>query len=590
MRTCQRPSYLSHLGAMLFLVFLLSGQSLAAGKHVVRIPLSTPEAIWFVEQYDLQSVLEFEAEVGDYLVSSEELEALRLSDIDYEYMSAFIEPPTVTELDPEYHTYAEVVEALHQYQIDYPHLVKLDSLGSSFEEGRTVWGLRISDNPTLQEDEPQILLDGNHHACELMGTEICMRMIDELLHGYGVDSTVTFWVDNIELFIVPIVNPDGRLVVENGISYYWRKNTRDTNGNNILYEYQCNNWWTCRTDGVDLNRNYGHNWEYGNPDPWAHDYRGEYPYSEGEIEGMRNLSAQEHFLMAFTYHSYGEIVLYPWGERPYTPDDDVYTQLAGELASEITSYGGSGIYDYGRESCERGMASNYHYAVNRTYCFTIETLPYPYFIIPGDEIEGVYEDNKPSIFWAFEKVCHGPGISGHVINSSTGEAVVAEITIEGRPEQSGVNLRKSESGYGRFDILLLEGSYTLHFHANGYEDQTISGVEVASYGWTPLEAELVPLHQSVGGEPHADVPFLARIDPNPFNSAARLHLELPHGALVALQVFNLKGQRVANPFEKRLPAGTQELVLALPDEPSGVYFYRLEVNGNCSIGKMVLLK
>ena len=590
MRMDMRSSYLFHMGAILLLVFLLFGQSLADDKHLVRIPLTTPEAIWFVEQFNLESVLEFEGEVGDFLVSGEELETLKLSNIDYKYLSRYIEPPGITQLDPEYHTYAEVVEALHQYQIDYPHLVRLDSLGTSFEEGRTVWSLKISDNAALREDEPQVLLDGNHHACELMGTEICMRMIRDLLEGYNIDSTVTFWVDNLEIFIVPMVNPDGHVVVENGISYYWRKNTRDTNGNGILYEYGCNDRWTCPTDGVNLNRNYEHNWELGNADPWHYDYRGEYPYSEGEIEGMRNLSQQEHFLIAFTYHSYGEVVLYPWSEEPYTPDDDIYTQLSAELASQITTYYGGGTYDYWRSSGNGGFADNYHYAINRTYCFTVETLPSPVFIILGEEVEGVYEDNKPGIFWAFEKVCHGPGVSGHVTNSSTGEAVVAEITIEGRAEQSGVNLRRSEPDYGRFEILLFEGNYTLHFHAHGYEDQTVSGVEVASYGWTPLEVELVPLYQSVGGEPHADVPSRPRIGPNPFNTATSLRLELPLGSSVTLEVFNLKGQRVAKPFEGDLPAGTQELVLALPDQPSGVYFYRLDVNGNCSIGKMVLLK
>ncbi|MFQ5869513.1 MAG: M14 family zinc carboxypeptidase, partial [Candidatus Zixiibacteriota bacterium] len=521
---------------------------------------------------------------------SEELEALRLLNIDYEYLSEFVEPPTVTDLDPEYHTYAEVVEALHQYQIDYPHLVRLDSLGTSFEEGRTVWCLKISDYPTLREDEPQILLDGDHHACEVMGTEICMLTIRDLLESYGIDSTVTFWVDNMAIFIVPMVNPDGHVVVENGISYYWRKNTRDTNGNGILYEYECNDWWTCFTDGVNLNRNYEHNWELGNADPWHYDYRGEYPYSEGEIEGMRNLSEEQHFVVAFTYHSYGEVILYPWAEEPHTPDDDIYTQLSCELASQITAYGGSGTYGCRRTFCDRGMAANYHYAINRTYCFTVETLPWPYFIIPGDSIEMVYEDNKPGILWAFEKVCHGPGICGHVTNSSTGEAVVAEITIEGRPEQTGVNLRRSEPDYGKFEILLFEGNYTLHFRANGYEDQTVSGVEVASSGWTSLEVELVPLYQSVGGEPHADVPCRPRIGPNPFNSATSLRLELPLGGYVALEIFNLKGQRVAKPFEGDLPAGTQKLVLALPDQPSGVYFYRLDLNGNRSIGKMVLLR
>jgi len=67
-------------------------------------------------------------------------------------------------------------------------------------------------------------------------------------------------------------------------------------------------------------------------------------------------------------------------------------------------------------------------------------------------------------------------------------------------------------------------------------------------------------------------------------------LELSVGSSVTLEIFNIKGQRVAKPHQGRLPAGTQELVVALPDQPSGVYFYRIGVNGNCSIGKMVLLK
>jgi len=590
MKTFPRPSCLFHLGVVLALVFLLCGQSLAEDRHLVRIPLTTPQAVSFVEQFNLESVLEFEGEIGDYLLSSEELEALELSKIGHKYLSEFIQPPTITQLDPEYHTYAEVVEALHQHQIDYPHLVKLDSLGTSFEEGRTVWGLKISDNPNLQEDEPQMLLDGNHHACELMGTEICMRMIAELLEGYDIDPTITFWIDNMEIFIVPLINPDGHIVVENGISYYWRKNTRDTNGNGTLYEYGCNDWWTCPTDGVELNRNYEHNWELGNPDPWHYSYRGEYPYSEGEIEGIRNLSRLEHFLIAFTYHSYGEVVLYPWWERPYTPDDDLYTQFAIEIAREITAYGGGGTYDYGRTNCERGMAVNYHYAINRTFCFTIETLPYPHFIIPGDEIEAVYEDNKPGIFWAFEKVCHGPGITVHAVDSTSGEAVVAEIIIPGRPEQTGVNYRTTEPLFGRFDILLPEGEYTLVFRAEGYENKSLSGVQVAGSEWTPAVVELVPIQQSVGDEPQAEVPSGVRIGPNPFNSTTSLSLQLSGQGLVALEIFNLKGQQVSEAFKGRLSGGRHELRIALPDQPSGVYFYRLCVNGRNSLGKMVLLR
>ena len=136
----------------------------------------------------------------EFLLTAEELEAF--------------EP----KLDPEYHTYQEMLDELSALEAAHPQIAMIESIGVSTQEGRGIWAFKISDNVGQNEDEPAIMYNGVHHACEVLGLEICMRLINDLLSDYGADPDVTYWVDNTEIWFVPMVNPDGHSAVMDSIS------------------------------------------------------------------------------------------------------------------------------------------------------------------------------------------------------------------------------------------------------------------------------------------------------------------------------------------------------------------------------------
>lgn len=423
------------------------------------------------------SLIESRDRAQSYILSPEQTD--RLKELRYEDELPLAKPNLENlslTIDPQYHTYDEMVMELDSLMNLYPQIAKMESLGVSTQEKRIIWGFKISDKVGLKEDEPRVLYVGVHHACEVIGLEICMRLINDLLSGYGIDSPITEWVNNTEIWFIPNLNPDGHSAVTNGISLYWRKNGRDLNHNGILYEYLCNNWWICSTEGVNLNRNYDFNWASGGSgDPWHYDYRGETPFSESENQAIRDLALKEKFALSISYHSYGEVVIYPWWwDGASAPDGPTLDVIAYNIASRILKEDGGEYYNYEVNNALSGMSTNWFYGKLGTYDFTIEVLPYPLFIPPGSQIEGVYQKNKPGALYLLQRV-FGPSITGHITDSSTSLPLKATVKIleitqyfQGEMEQ-----RESDSLFGRYRWLLLPGSYTLEISETGYYSDTI---------------------------------------------------------------------------------------------------------------------
>ncbi len=108
-----------------------------------------------------------------------------------------------------FYTFDEVVAQLDTMHSLYPNLItKKDSIGSSIE-GRTIWAVKISDNPDINEDEPQVFYNSLTHAREPEGMETVIYFMYYLLENYGKDPEVTYLVNNRELYFIPVVNPDG---------------------------------------------------------------------------------------------------------------------------------------------------------------------------------------------------------------------------------------------------------------------------------------------------------------------------------------------------------------------------------------------
>ena len=265
-----------------------------------------------------------------------------------------------------YYTFEEAVQRLDDIHNEYPEYVSEKfSLGQSFE-GRDIWAIKLSNNPNQDEDEPEVLFTGMHHAREPMSFMNLYYYIYWLLENYGIDADATNIIDNREVWFVPIVNPDGyeynRSIAPNGGGMQ-RKNMRNT----------CNG----SADGIDPNRNYSYMWglddQGSSPDPCSETYRGTSAFSEPETQAIKSFVEDRDFKIAMNFHSYSNLLIYPFGYSYTNPidEDDLNTFI--EYAQDMTQYNN---YEWGTGTellyPVNGEACDWMYGVHGIFAYTPE--------------------------------------------------------------------------------------------------------------------------------------------------------------------------------------------------------------------------
>jgi hypothetical protein len=217
-----------------------------------------------------------------------------------------------------YLTYYEMQDTLKALAAAYPAICTTFSLGSS-PQGRPLWCLKISDNAGTTEHEPACFFNGATHAREPLSTHCCVAFATKLLSEYGHDSASTWLVNNREIYIVPVMNPDGYAYNSDsgGAESNWRKNRRSPVPPDI---------------GVDLNRNYGYKWGYSDwgssKRPRDETYRGPSPFSEPETRIIRDFLAEYKPRTCMDLHSFGQYNMYPWGYANVLPPDQAMLEEA----------------------------------------------------------------------------------------------------------------------------------------------------------------------------------------------------------------------------------------------------------------------
>ena len=225
-----------------------------------------------------------------------------------------------------FHSFSEAVDAIDALYAEFPSIVSAPISIGTTHEGRDIWAFKVSDNPEMDEDEPEVLFDGVHHAREIMTVEMLLDFSRHLCENYGTDPVVTQLVDSREIWFVPVLNPDGLVYNEAtnpGGGGLWRKNRAVNSGS------------SCR--GVDLNRNYDYEWvgSGSSTNPCDETYRGPAPHSEPELAAHTTFIDSREFVVWQSYHSVAGMVLYPWGyTNNDTPDDATLHAMATEMASE----------------------------------------------------------------------------------------------------------------------------------------------------------------------------------------------------------------------------------------------------------------
>ena len=302
----------------------------------------------------------------------------------------------------EYYTYQEMTDLFQLLAVNHSDIMQYKSLGITYE-GRNIWMLKLSDNAEINEDEPGVLLMGAHHGNEKPSYESLIFFIKYIVENYGKPNTdndndgllnediidgfdndddglidedpsedrVREIINNTEIFVIPMVNPDG---VEYKTSHDdgWRKNR-------AIKEGQINNI------GVDLNRNYAYKWELYKIFPIAyHDaymsnpesfnYRGEAPFSENETTAIKNFVESKNIKISISYHSYGEFITYPWTHTSQrTPNEKQFVTIGKGMCSinKYYLYQGRGtILPWPGGTI--GTSENWLYAKHNILSFVIE--------------------------------------------------------------------------------------------------------------------------------------------------------------------------------------------------------------------------
>ena len=345
----------------------------AAHAAVVTVPYKGPRQIQDLEAHGVK-ILAGTKEGVDVEAEGSALDYLLSRPYGFKRVLPALAPPPGGEIIDAnlglYHTYDETEAALGTLVSTYPALADTIRIGRAYGPTfRNITVIKISDNVAIDENEPEALISGCHHARELMSVEIPLMFATYLLQNYGTDPTVTNYVNTREIYCLPILNPDGLAYVQanhsGSNSTWWRKNRRN-NGDG--------------TFGVDLNRNYSFKWGYDNIGSSGSTnsivYRGPGAFSEPETQALRDFCEEREFTVWLSYHTYGELLLYPWGYVPeFTPDHKVFATLGAELG-QGTGYA-VGNPALGTIYITNGDSDDWAYGEiatkNRIFSFTPET-------------------------------------------------------------------------------------------------------------------------------------------------------------------------------------------------------------------------
>ena len=317
---------------------------------------------------------------------------------------AGLEPELILEvnkqdlIDTQFHTLQQVDSIFLEHEKQYSSILNIEKIGESAFYRLPIKAIKISDFPLQNEDEPSILFTAAHHANEPLGVEIGLYIIDYLCKNYPNDQKVMHWVNNTEIWFVPLVNPDGyQLVMSNTSRIIWRKNLRDNNGDGTF---------TPEVDGVDLNRNYDYHWGIdGDRFPNSSYYPGPFPFSEPETQAICDLAIREHFVYHLDFHSAGEVVLYPSSN----PQEEKVIQTVEQIARNIKKQTGNDHYSIAPMNDNVGQCSLWMYHELGVLSFTVEAGD-SYFP-PAEQMKQIIEQNAKAMFWILSVISESVGNS-----------------------------------------------------------------------------------------------------------------------------------------------------------------------------------
>jgi carboxypeptidase T len=381
--------------------FILFSSSMIAGaetKMLVRIHAPTP-----VDLHNLPRGLDVAgSRVGeglDVVVTEQEFGYLGAQGLTIDVLADDVQALEES-FRAFYPTWPQVLDSLI-YLANHYAITSLDTLGWSYE-GRPILCLKISDQvETDDPTEPDLGYDGLIHAREWPTVPITLFLCDTLCRGYGVDPHITELVDSREVWVVPCLNPDG-YVYSHDQGHDWRKNRRPVGGGYY---------------GVDLNRNSNGgcmglgNSRWGFIPCWSVShhpstsvYCGPWGTSEAETKAIRDLIEAHDFVIYMDYHTYGEMIMWPWGHEygADTPDSDLYWSYGEEIAGRIGYDAFPAYMNYLTSGTLKDHIYGYNHYMKGAGCLAFIVEACDQFQPPESQLDQIVRDNFKGLIYTME--------------------------------------------------------------------------------------------------------------------------------------------------------------------------------------------
>lgn len=338
---------------------------------------------------------------------------------------------------PSYEAYEEMME---MFASNYPDLCQLINAGT-LPSGRKILILKISngdDEPT----DPNFFYTSTMHGDEVVGYIMMLNYIDHLLCQYGSNERITHLVNNINIYINPLANPDGTY----------------RGGNSTIESATRFN-----ANFVNLNRNF--------PDPKG----GQVPQggtTQAETQIFLDFAEDVNVHLSCNLHGGVELINYPWDTyQERHADDNWFIDICRDYADTVQHYSPPGYFTdidngitngYDWYEVEGGR-QDYHVYFKRGRETTLELSDDK--IVDAEDLPLYWEYNRNALLNYMEEALIG--LKGFVTDCDSGLPIEAEVFIEGHDKQNSSVFSDAETGvYFRY---LAEGTYYISYTSPGYD-------------------------------------------------------------------------------------------------------------------------